>query len=402
VTVSTDRLRADADALAGEIVAWRRHLHRHPELSQGEHATAAFVAGKLEALGIEVHTGIAGTGVAGVLRAPAHRGPGLLLRADMDALPVQEVPGREYGSTVPGRMHACGHDGHVAMLLGAARLLAERRAALPQDVVLCFQPAEEGPGGAAPMIAAGVLDLVEIGSVWGIHLWSAFEVGTVHVRPGAMMAAQDEFEARLEGRGGHGAQPHTARDPLVAAAYGVTALQSIVARSVDPLEAAVVTVGAFESGSAPNVIPDEARLCGTLRSFSEEVRELLRRRVHEVLAGVAAAGGCTLAFELRPGYPATINDPRAAAHARAVAAEVVGSAGVREPRPMAAAEDFAYFLQQRPGALLFVGAGNVARGIDAPHHSPRFDIDEAALPRGAELWARLALTPQPFGGRGSE
>lgn len=392
-----DRLRAEAQALSGEIVAWRRHLHRNPELSLAEHRTAEFVAERLRAMRVEVHAGVAGTGVAGLLRARTGRAPAVLLRADMDALPVQEVEGREYGSRVAGRMHACGHDGHVAMLLGAARLLATRTDELLQDVVLCFQPAEEGPGGAAAMIGAGVLDLVETGSVWGMHLWSAYEVGTVHVRSGPTMAAQDEFSARVVGRGGHGAQPHVAVDPIVAAAHGVAALQSIVSRSVDPLEAAVVTVGAFEAGSAANVIPDEARLRGTLRSFSAPVRALLRRRVREVLEGAAAAFGCSLVFELKPGYPAVVNDAQAVAHVRALAACVVGPDGVHEPPPLAAAEDFAYFLEQRPGAFLFLGAGNAAQGIDAPHHSPRFDIDEAALPLGAELWARLALAPQPFG-----
>jgi amidohydrolase len=391
-----DALRTEAQALAGEIVAWRRHLHRHPELSLEEHETAAFVRERLGALAIEVRSGIGGTGVAGLLRARAPRGPAVLLRADMDALPVHEVDGREYGSAVPGRMHACGHDGHMAMLLGAAKLLAARRDDLPQDVVLCFQPAEEGPGGAERMIDAGVLDLVETASVWGLHLWSQYEVGTVHVRPGPTMAAQDEFVARIVGQGGHGAQPHAAIDPIVAAAHGVTALQSVVARSVDPLEAAIVTVGAFEAGSAANVIPDEARLRGTLRSFGEPTRTLLRRRVREVLEGTAAAFGCTLAFEIKPGYPALVNDPRAVEHVRALAREVVGGDAVKEPRPMAAAEDFACFLERRPGALVFLGAGNAARGIDAPHHSPRFDIDESALPLGVELWARLALAPQPF------
>ena len=395
----TDALHAEAEALAGEIVAWRRHLHRHPELSLAEHETAAFVAQRLAALSIDVRTGIGGTGVVGLIRAARRRGPAVMLRADMDALPVQEVDGREYGSTVPGRMHACGHDGHMAMLLGAAKLLAARRDDLPQDVVLCFQPAEEGPGGAARMIDAGVLDLVETGSVWGMHLWSQYEVGTVHVRPGPMMAATDEFIARFVGKGGHGAQPHGAIDPIVAAAHGVAALQSVVARSTDPLDAAVVTVGAFQAGSAANVIPDEALLRGTLRAFSADVREMLRRRVHEVLAGTATAFGCTLAFEVKPGYPALINDARAVEHVRALAASVVGHTEVREPRPMAAAEDFACFLERRPGAFVFLGAGNAVRGIDAPHHSPRFDIDEAALPIGAELWARIALAPQPFGGR---
>ncbi len=394
---SGDELHAEAAALADDLVAWRRDLHRHPELGFEEHRTAEFVAGRLRELGLEVHTGLAGTGVVGVLRASRAGAPGVLLRADMDALPIQEVGGREYGSTVDGRMHACGHDGHTSMLLGAATLLARRRDDLPHPVVFCFQPAEEGLGGAERMIQAGVLEIVDTARVFGLHLWSQHEVGTIHVRPGATMAAQDEFEARVVGRGGHGAQPHAARDPIVAAALAVTALQSVVARFVDPLQSAVVTVGVMQAGTAPNVIPDDARLLGTLRSFDEAVRELLRERVREVITQAAAAGGCEVEFRLKPGFPAVINDVAAVATVRDVARQIVGADQVVECPPMAASEDFAYFLSARPGAFAFLGAGNPARGITAPHHSPRFDIDEAALPTGAELLARLALQPQPAG-----
>lgn len=386
-----DDLRAAADALAGRLVEWRRALHRHPELGFEETWTSAFVKERLEALSIEVREGMADTGLAGILRAPQAREGGVLLRADMDALPIQEVAGREYGSEIEGRMHACGHDGHMAMLLGAAELLAARRDDLPGDVVLCFQPAEEGRGGAQRMIREGVLDLVKIETVYALHLWSQFEAGTVQVRSGPVMAAQDEFTAQVVGKGGHGALPHTTRDPIPAAARGVLALQSIVSREVDPVEPAVVTVGRFEGGTAPNVIPDRVRLDGTLRSFGDEVRQLLRRRVEEVLRGAAEAAGCRLEMDLRPGYPAVVNDAGAVEAVRSAARSVVGESGLREHAPLLAAEDFAYFLRERPGAFVFVGAGNAGRGIDAPHHSPAFDIDESALPRGAELLARLAL-----------
>jgi amidohydrolase len=309
----------------------------------------------------------------------------------MDALPVQEVPGRAYGSEIPGRMHACGHDGHMAMLLGAASIVAEERDRLTRDVVFCFQPGEEGFGGAEAMIAEGVLDRYGVGTAFGLHLWSLFPVGTVQVRPGPAMAAQDEFEAVVRGRAGHGALPHEAIDPVVAAAYAVAALQAVVARSVDPVRAAVVTVGSLHAGSAANVIPGEATMRGTLRSFDEGVRGTLRTRVREVLEGTAAAHGCTAELILHPGYPAVVNDPGAVARVRRHAAEVVGAAGVVEPDPMAAAEDFAYFLKRVPGAFAFIGAGNHERGITAPHHAPEFDIDEAALPIGAELLARIAL-----------
>ncbi len=382
-----------ARELAPQLVAWRRTLHRQPELAFEEHRTSDFVAHELEALGLEVHRGIAGTGVVGILRASGPQAPPVLLRADMDALPIQEVPGRDYGSQVPGRMHACGHDGHVAMLLGAAALLGARRERLERDVIFCFQPAEEQGGGARVMIEEGLLERFRPSEAYALHLWSLLPVGTLHVRPGPMMAAQDEFTARIVGRGGHGAAPHETRDPIVAAAQAVGMLQSVVARNVDPLEPAVVTVGRFEAGRAPNVIPEVALLEGTLRSFSWEVRELVRRRVREVLEHAARAAGCRLEFELREGYPVVVNDPAAAAKLRQAASDVVGETAVFEARPLAAAEDFAYFLERLPGAFALLGAGNEGRGIQAPHHSPEFDIDEAALPLGAELLARLALAP---------
>ena len=384
--------RKEADALAPRLVAWRRRLHQHPELGFEEEKTAAFVAENLRELGLEVHTGLAHTGVVGILRAGQKKDPAVLLRADMDALPVHEVEGREYGSKIPGKMHACGHDGHTAMLLGAATLLAPRAAQLSRDVVFCFQPGEEGMGGAEKMIDEGVLEITETSSVFGLHLWAGTEIGTALVRPGPAMAAQDEFEARIVGVGGHGAIPQTTIDPIVAAAQAVTALQGVVSRNVDPVETAVVTVGSLHAGDAANVIPDFARLQGTMRSFTEEVRELLKRRVREVLEGTAAATGCRAEFELKPGYPATVNDPASARLAARVAGEVFGTERVIEHPPIAASEDFSYFLQERPGAFIFVGANNEAKGITAPHHSPRFDVDEDALPRGTELLVRLALT----------
>ncbi len=384
-------LLAEAERLAPRLVEWRRDLHRHPELGFEVHRTAAFVAERLGALDIEVRPGIARTGLAGLLRASSGTGGAVMLRADMDALPVQEVEGRDYGSTVPGRMHACGHDGHTAMLLGAAEILASRRRQLTRDVVLCFQPAEEGQGGAREMIRDGLLEIAEIEAAYGLHLWSPFPAGTLHVRPGPTMAAQDEFTARIVGKGGHGALPHQARDPILAAAQAVTALQSVVSRSIDPIQPAVVTVGSLHAGHAPNVIPGEAVLEGTMRSFDQDVRETLRKRVLEVFEGTAAAAGCSLEFDLRKGYPAVVNDAAAAARVDRVARALLGDERVFEPAPLAAAEDFAYFLERVPGAFAFLGAGNPERGITAPHHSPEFDIDESVLPVGAALLAALAL-----------
>jgi len=386
-----DDLKRRVADLTGSLVAWRRALHKRPELGFAEHETAAFVAARLRELEIDVKTGVAKTGVVGVLRAKASSRPPVLLRADMDALPIVETPGRSYGSEVAGRMHACGHDGHMAMLLGAASVLSAVRERINRDVVFCFQPGEEGFGGADAMIREGVLSEHGVAEVYGLHLWSLFPVGTVQVRSGPTMAAQDEFVATLVGKAGHGAMPHEALDPVVAAAQAVVALQSVVARSIDPIHPAVVSVGSLHAGTAPNVIPEATTMQGTLRSFDEGVREILRRRVREVLQGTAAAAGCRLDYTLSPGYPAVVNDPEAVSRVRRHAAVVVGAANVVEPAPMAAAEDFSYFLRQVPGAFAFIGAGNVARGITAPHHAPQFDIDESALPIGTELLARIAL-----------
>ena len=377
--------------LAKSLVAWRRHLHGRPELGFEEHETAAFVAERLRALGLTVTTGVAQTGVVAVLPAAKAARGAVLLRADMDALPVQEVPGRAYGSEIPGRMHACGHDGHMAMLLGAAALLVEERERLDRDVVFCFQPGEEGFGGAEAMIKAGVLRDHGVAEAYGLHLWSPYPVGTIQVRPGPTMAAQDEFEATVHGKGGHGALPHAAIDPIVAAAQAVVALQAVVARHVDPVEPAVVTVGSLHAGTAANIIPDTAVLRGTLRSFDETVRKTLREGARRVLDHISAAHGCRCDFVLHEGYPAVVNDRDAAERVRKHAAEVVGETRVIEPPPVAAAEDFAYFLQKVPGAFAFIGAGNAERGITAPHHAAAFDIDETALPIGAELLARIAL-----------
>ncbi|HEX4823718.1 MAG TPA: amidohydrolase [Candidatus Polarisedimenticolaceae bacterium] len=387
----TDALKRRVGELEPAIVGWRRDLHRCPELGFEEHETGRYVARCLRGFDLAVRTGVAKTGIVAVLKAKAPSARPVLLRADMDALPIEETAGRPYGSSQPGKMHACGHDGHMAMLLGAAAVLAAERERLTRDVVFCFQPGEEGFGGAEAMIREGILDEHGVAEAYGLHLWSQFPVGTIQVRPGPTMAAQDEFEATLRGHGGHGALPHKAIDPIVAAASAILSLQTVVSRSVDPVQPAVVTVGALHAGTAANVIPDTASMNGTLRSFESGVRETLRRRVKEILEGAARAGGCTLEYTLHEGYPAVVNDPAAVERVRRHASAVVGHGKVIEPDPMAAAEDFAYFLERVPGAFTFIGAGNAEAGITAPHHSPRFDIDEAALPIGTELLARIAL-----------
>lgn len=384
-------LKAESDQLAQQIVRWRRELHQHPELGFEEHWTSDYVVEALAGLDLELHRGIAGTGVAAILRAPNASRPAVLLRADMDALPIQEVPGRSYGSTIDGKMHACGHDGHMAMLLGAARLLDRNRARLDRDVVLCFQPAEEGFGGGEKMIQEGVLDLTPVEEVYALHLWSPFKAGTVHLRRGPIMAAEDGFRARVIGRGGHAAMPHTNADPIVAAAHAVAALQTIVSRNVDPVDPAVISVGQLHAGTARNITPDDALMSGTIRTFTEPTRELIHRRVVEAIESAARACGCSAEVEIHDGYPATVNDGAAVEAARSIAAPIFGAENVIEPNPMAPAEDFSYFLRERAGAFILVGAGNEERGIVAPHHNPKFDVDESVLPRGAELLASLAL-----------
>ena len=380
-----------AAALESEMIATRRDLHRHPELGFEEKRTAGIVAGRLRDLGITVRTGIARTGVVGILRGAA-RDPGavrtVLLRADMDALPIEEENEHDYRSTAPGRMHACGHDGHTAILLAVARILTEDPP--PGNVVFAFQPAEEKPGGAKPMIEAGVLDDPPVDAALGLHLWTNLPVGTVGLNRGPLMAGAAEFRLTVTGKGGHAALPHQTIDAVVVASHIVVALQTLISRGTSPLEAAVVTVGSVHAGSTFNVIAGRAVLEGTVRAFDPAVRESLRDRIAEVAGGVAGALGAEAALEWTPHYPATVNDPRAAALVAREAALVVGAENVVQDVRTMGAEDMSYFLEAVPGCFFFVGAANRERGITAPHHSPRFDIDEGALPIGAEILSRAA------------
>ncbi|HEY7030896.1 MAG TPA: amidohydrolase, partial [Thermomicrobiales bacterium] len=355
-------LRHDVDEILPGVVADRRHLHQNPELGYQEVKTAAFVADRLRALGVEdVRTGIAKTGVTGLIKGTGS-GPGagkvVLLRADMDALPIQEQNEVDYHSTVPGTMHACGHDAHTAMLLGTTRLLLERRDRFAGTVKVLFQPAEEGGAGARVMIGEGVLDDPRVDAAFGIHVAQEEPVGTVSVRPGPMMAAADRFTIVVKGKGGHGAQPHLCIDPIAVGAQLVTALQTIVSREVDPTEPAVVTVGAFRAGEAANVIPDTAELRGTVRSFNPAVREQLATRIQELVRGVAAAMRAEVEINYAPGYPPTVNDPAMTDFTLGVLAEVVGADNVL-PAPLhMSAEDFSYFLEAVPGCFWFVGSRN--------------------------------------------
>ncbi|RME64699.1 MAG: amidohydrolase, partial [Caldilineae bacterium] len=380
-------MRTEAQELFPQLVAWRRDFHMHPELGFQEVRTAGIVAEHLRGLGLEVSTGVGKTGVVALVepdKLPEDAAT-VLLRFDMDALPIQEENDVPYRSLTPGVMHACGHDGHTAIGMGVAQLLARHRNELPGRVKLVFQPAEEGLGGAQAMVEDGVLDAPKPEAAFGLHLWSRLPLNQVIVQPGPLWAAADLFTLVVRGKGGHGATPHETIDATLAASQIVVALQSIVARNVNPTDTAVITVGSFRSGQAGNVIAEEAVLEGTVRSFDPAVRELLHRRIQEVAAGVCQAFGASYDFQMSMCVPATINDPGAAAFMEGVAAGVVGSENIAQIAPMMVAEDMAEFLNRVPGCFVLVGASDPAQGWHSPHHSPTFDFDERMLPIGAAL-----------------
>jgi amidohydrolase len=373
------------------LIRTRRDLHQHPELAFQEHRTAAVVAERLRAAGYEVQTGIAETGVVGTLRGEAGGGPTLLLRADMDALPIVEETTHDFRSTAEGRMHACGHDAHTAIGLAVAERLAARRDRWGGTVKYVFQPAEEGGQGALRMIEQGVLEGVD--QALGLHVWMGLPSGVVGVTPGPFMASAGEFELTVRGRGGHGAMPEQTVDAVMIGSQIVVALQSIVSRTVSPLESAVVTVGAFHAGTAQNVIADSARLLGTVRAFDVDACQELPRRIERIATALCEAMGAKAEFHYKQDTPPTINDEAMAELVRAAAEEVVGAERVRfgaEVRTMAA-EDFGEFLLRVPGCYFFVGAMNEEKGAVHPHHNPRFDICEDCMPVAVEVLERAAL-----------
>jgi len=377
------------DDVTVQVVADRRHLHAHPELGFEEYETSRFVATRLRDLGLEVQTGIAQTGVVGLLRG-GRPGKTVLLRADMDALPIEELNDVPYQSQRPGVMHACGHDGHTAILLNVARVLVERRDDLAGTIKFVFQPCEERPpGGAVQMIAEGVLEHPTVDAVFGLHLSQWLPVGIVAVRPGPMMAAADMFRLDITGKGGHAAAPHLSVDTALVAAQVLVALHTLVAREVKPIDPAVLTVGMIQAGTAPNIIPETALLRGTVRTFDKEVRQYMARRVAEVAQGVAGAmrAACVCTYEW--GYPAVVNNPVMADLVAGVAREVVGPERVTAFEPSMGGEDFASFLERAPGCFFNVGTRNEERNLVWSHHHPRFDIDEAALPIGIEMFVRV-------------
>src|SRR5262245_12453678 len=377
--------------LHAEITAWRRDIHAHPELQYDVQRTAATVADKLKAFGCdEVVTGIGRTGVVGVIRGGRAGGGGrkvIGLRADMDALPIEEATGVPYKSTVSGKMHACGHDGHTAMLLGAAKYLAETRNFAGTAVVI-FQPAEEGGAGGRAMVQDGLMDRFGIEEVYGMHNFPGLPVGQFAIRPGAIMASADALTIEIEGKGGHAARPHMSIDTVLVGAQIINQIQSIVARNVDPLKAAVVSICMFQSGHTDNVIPQTALLRGTARSLAPDVRDLLEQRLHEVVEGTARLHGATAKLTYRRGYPVLEHPERQAACGASAAGEIVGADKVNTAMaPVMGAEDFSYMLQARPGAFIFVGNGNTA-GL----HHPAYDFNDEAIPIGTSYWARLVET----------
>ncbi len=381
-------------AFQAEMVAWRRHLHAHPETAFEEHATSDFVAARLKELGIEVHRGLAKTGVVGTL--VNGDGPSIGLRSDMDALDIPEANSFEHKSVTPGKMHACGHDGHMTMLLGAARYLAETRR-FRGTVRFIFQPAEENEAGGAVMVREGLFERFPVDAVYGMHNWPGLPVGTFAVRPGPMMATADVFEIAVTGRGAHAAMPHLSIDPITTAAEIVGALQTIAARNTDPLEAAVVSVTQFHAGDTDNVIPNVAVLRGTSRTFRPQVQDMVEERINRIAKGIATAHGATADLRYERRYPATVNHDREAGIAAAAALQVAGEAKVvRDMAPSMGAEDFAFMLKARPGAYAWVGNGTSEQSRNL--HNPSYDFNDEALVHGASYWAQLVEQCLPADG----
>ncbi len=370
-----------------EMTEWRRHIHAHPETAFEEHQTAAFVAGKLESFGIDIHQGLARTGVVGTLKGAHGDGPAIGLRADMDALDIEEANDIDYKSENPGKMHACGHDGHTTMLLGAAKYLAETKN-FAGTVHFIFQPAEEFAGGGREMVEDGLFDLFPVETVWGMHNFPGQPLGTFGVCPGPAMAAADTFDIRLKGQGTHAAFPHMGTDVMVAAGQLITALQTVASRSMDPMEQVVLSVTQMHAGDTYNIIPEEITLKGTVRSFKPEVQDIAETSMRKIAAGIGAAFGISIEIEYRRGYPATVNDPTESDYAASVAADVVGEENVMTGLPpKMGAEDFSFMLNERPGCYIWIGNGPGEGGCYL--HNPGYDFNDEALAIGASYWSRL-------------
>jgi amidohydrolase len=385
-----DRYEARLTSLYPEMVGWRRYLHRHPELSFHEVRTAGFVAERLREWGLQVSTNVGGNGVVGRLEGGIP-GRTVALRADMDALPIQDEKACDYASETPGVMHACGHDAHTSTLLALAKILSERKSELRGNIVFIFQHAEEVcPGGASSMIEGGALNGVE--AIYGVHLWTPLPYGTVASAAGPVMAAADQFQIEIRGKGGHGGLPHEAVDSVIIGSHLVVNLQSIVSRNVDPTEPAVVSVGSLRSGSNFNVIAETCLLQGTVRSFSEKIRDQVSERIEQIAEHTCRMFGAQYKLDYSRGYPPVVNDPEHSERFFNVSGSLFGSDKTTEMAPLMAAEDFAYYLHRVPGCFMFVGAGNENQGIINPHHHPKFDIDERSMLVSAKLMLHMALS----------
>ena len=387
-TVNQTHIRDAISLLQPELVQWRRQIHQYPELGFKEILTADFVQDKLTQWGIQHQTNIAQTGIVAVIKSH-HSGKVLAIRADMDALPIQEENQVSYCSKHDGIMHACGHDGHTAIALGIAHYLAHNPEKWRGTVKIIFQPAEEGPGGAKPMIEEGVLSNPNVDAIIGLHLWNNLPVGAIGVREGALMAAVECFKCTIFGKGGHGAMPDQTIDSVVVGAQIVNALQTIVSRNIAPVDSAVVTVGEFHAGTALNVIADTARMSGTIRYFNPKLEPLIRQRVEAIIAGICQSHGARYDLDYWQLYPPVINNAKIAQLVKSVAEEVVETPlGVVPECQTMGGEDMSFFLQQVPGCYFFLGSANAEKQLNYPHHHPRFDFDESVLSMGVEMFAR--------------
>ncbi len=381
------QIRSEIHAIKDIIVSTRRDIHQHPELAFDEHRTSKLVAERLESFGIEIQTGVGKTGVVGTLKGK-NDGKTIAFRADMDALPIQETSDISYKSKNAGIMHACGHDGHTAMLLGTAEVLSKQADKLNGTLKFFFQPAEEGQGGARFMIDDGALEGVD--EVYGIHLWNYQKYGTIGVKSGPIMAAADIFEITVHGKGGHGAAPQGTKDAVLIAAHLIQTLQTIVSRNTNPIESTVVTVGQINGGYNFNIIADKVTLRGTTRAYTEDNRQLIKKRMKEIIAGTEKTFGTTIELDYEDGYPPTVNDPTAADNLLNAAQKIVGD-GAGHPYLSMGAEDFSYFLQKVPGCYFLVGSAPEGREpLSVPHHCSHFDIDERALLVGSSVFLQLA------------
>ena len=387
-SIDLKQIRLEIRSLQADLVAWRREIHQRPELGFKEQITADFISKKLAEWNIEHQTEIAKTGIVATITGD-HPGKVLAIRADMDALPIQEENEVAYRSLHDGKMHACGHDGHVAIALGTAYYLNRHRQYFSGTVKFIFQPAEEGPGGAKPMIKAGVLKNPDVDAIIGLHLWNNLPLGQVGVRSGALMAAVECFRCKIFGQGGHGAMPHQTKDAIIIGSQVVNALQTIVARNVNPLDAAVVTVGEFHAGTALNVIADTAQMSGTVRYFNPKLEAFIGERIEDIISGVCQSHGAKYELDYWQLYPPVINNSRITELVRSVAIDVVETPiGVVPECQTMGGEDMSFFLNEVPGCYFFLGAANPDKGLAYPHHHPRFDFDETALSIGVEIFVR--------------